>query len=93
LALNPTETFLREMRRSFPVTARFGHLQLFEAENIFAMIIPPRSGIGEHHLVLQVYRPMPMDQIPDCVLAYTKDGGFFRGAFAPNLRGPGLTNR
>jgi hypothetical protein len=53
------------------------------------MIMPPQFGIEEHHLLVEVYRPMPMDQIPDCVLAYTKNGGAFHGAFAPNLRGRG----
>jgi hypothetical protein len=83
VGLNPTETFLTEMRRAFPVTTRFGNLQLFEAENIFAMIMPPEFGVEEHHLLVEVYRPMPMDQIPNCVLAHTKNGGAFHGAFAP----------
>ena len=83
VGFKPTETFLAEMRRAFPVSARFGHLHLFEAENIFAMIMPPQFGIEEHHLLVEVYRPTPMERIPDCVLAYTKNGGAFHGVFAP----------
>jgi hypothetical protein len=67
--LNPTEAFLAEMRRAFPVTARFGNLQLFEAENIIAMIMPPNYGVEEHRLLVGVYRPIPKEQIPDCILA------------------------
>jgi hypothetical protein len=55
------------MRRAFSVAVRFGHLQLFESENIVAMIMPPQFGIEEHHLLVEVYRPMPMEQIPVCV--------------------------
>ncbi len=77
-----TEAFLAEMRRVFPVAVSFDHLQVFEMENIFAMIEPSRFGCG-HRLSVEVWRPIPMDRIPACVLACTKNGGWFRGAFIP----------
>lgn len=91
VALKPTETFLADIRRAFPVTARFGDLQVFESENIFAMIAPPGFGDAEYHLLVEVYRPMPMKRIPDCVLAHTRNGGYFHGAFIPKRKWPWRT--
>lgn len=71
------------LRTAFPVSVRFGHLEVFEAENIIAMLMPPQFGVEEFHLLVEVWRPIPLNRIPDCILAHTKNGGCFHGMFAP----------
>ena len=84
VSLKLSEGFLEEMYQAFPVATRFGHLQVFEKENIIAIIMPPQFGDQEHYLLVEVWRPIPMEQIPNCVLEYTKNGGAFHGSFAPS---------
>jgi hypothetical protein len=75
--LKPSPEFLSEMRRAFPVATVFGHLQIFEAENLFVAITPPDSAFETHLMHVNVWRRIPRAQIPACVLAYATQDDYW----------------
>ena len=77
------EAFLTEMRQAFPIYARFDHLHVFEAENIFALVFPASDAPQEGTLLVEVWKPIPRYHIPACIFANLNRGGAFHGMLVP----------
>ena len=75
--IDPTDAILKEMRASFQVYAEFGPLRIFEMEKIIAHVRPNPYGDPTDPFVLtvEVWRPIPRERIPACVLALVGGGG------------------
>jgi hypothetical protein len=85
--IDPSAEFLAQMCESFDAAAKFGDLLIFERPNIFAMIEPAgKYGSDTPRLTVEVFRPIPMSEVPACVRARATNGGSFHGMFAPRRR-------
>lgn len=73
------DKFLAQMRAAFPVAVRFDHLYLFEKENIFALLIPHQHHPTEYLLSVDIWQPVPRNQVPDCIWENLRRGGAFHG--------------
>lgn len=81
--VNPSDEFLAEMHAAFPVQSKFDDLLIFEKLNLIVMLFPTGSKTDECHMLVELFRPIPMREIPDCIIAHTTNGGAFHGMLAP----------
>ncbi len=77
---------IRDLRATFPVQARFGDTELFEAENILVRLYPPEWA-PRTRIDVEVAKPLPREAIPAFLWEYTRNGGSFHGMFCPPRAG------
>lgn len=81
-----TDKFQSEMHAAFSAGSLLGDIQIFEKQDLIVLLVPDAYEPGEHHMFVEVFRPMPLSAIPECVLEHTNNGGAFHGMFANRLR-------
>jgi|GEM_PF-3510960 len=77
-----TDDFLNEMHKAFPVNSCFDTIHIFEKQDLIVLILPTEYDPEKYHMLVEVFRPIPMSDIPNCVLVRTNNGGAFHGMFA-----------
>lgn len=70
--LDSVDDLLGEMQKTFEVQAKWGRLNIFENENIFALVCPNLYGATKYELLVRFWQKMSEDEIPDCILERIK---------------------
>lgn len=79
VTVDSVEDLLSEMRRVFEVHAKWENLQIFENEDMFALVSADVYQPTKHNLFVECWRTMSDEEIPDCILEQTKRRGWFHG--------------
>jgi len=76
------DDFLNEMKQAFDTHSTFDHLSIFEKPNMIA-IIAPNSFNGGYSLIVEIWKTIAKNEIPECIDARLQNGGSFRGMLSP----------
>jgi uncharacterized protein (TIGR02996 family) len=71
-----------QLTAAFPVSSRFGQVELFEADNILVRLYPSHWTAGVR-LQVEVATPLPPEKIPALLWDHSHNGGSFYGLFTP----------
>jgi uncharacterized protein (TIGR02996 family) len=76
------DRLLAALRTTFPLSTRFGALDIYEADNFLVLTSPSDRGIGVH-LRAQVFKPIPREQVPAFLWGLCRRGCAGHGMFLP----------
>jgi hypothetical protein len=86
VSVEATDGLITELNNSFAVHSQLGNIQIFEKQDVIVLLVPNSFERNDHHMFVEVFRPMPLSEIPECILKHTMNGGAFHGMFASRLQ-------